>query len=75
MRETGRNTQGVQFATPGKGDSIVAVARNAEKDSEEIDDDAVVSETNEAAESTQDATHAPDDESASTENNESGDSE
>ena len=75
VRETGRNTQGVQFATPGKGDSIVAVARNAEKDSEEIDDDAVVSETNEAAESTQDATHAPDDESASTENNESGDSE
>ena len=31
VRETGRNTQGVQFATPGKGDSIVAVARSVEQ--------------------------------------------
>jgi DNA gyrase subunit A len=30
VRRTGRNTMGVQFATPDKRDSIVAVARNAE---------------------------------------------
>ncbi len=32
VRRTGRSTQGVQFATPDKGDTIVAVARNAESD-------------------------------------------
>ncbi|MCG8656755.1 DNA gyrase subunit A [Yimella sp. NH-Cas1] len=32
VRRTGRSTQGVQFATPDKGDAIVAVARNAETD-------------------------------------------
>ena len=32
VRRTGRSTQGVQFATPDKGDAIVAVARNAESD-------------------------------------------
>ncbi len=31
VRRTGRNTQGVIFATPDKGDAIVAVARNAER--------------------------------------------
>jgi DNA gyrase subunit A len=31
IRPTGRSTQGVRFATPGSGDSIVAVARNAER--------------------------------------------
>ena len=31
MRRTGRNTQGVRFAAPDAGDSIVAVARNAER--------------------------------------------
>ena len=30
LRQTGRNTMGVQFAKPDKGDAIVAVARNAE---------------------------------------------
>ncbi|MBW8173011.1 DNA gyrase subunit A [Ornithinimicrobium sp. Arc0846-15] len=30
VRATGRDTAGVKFATPGKNDSIVAVARNAE---------------------------------------------
>lgn len=30
VRHTGRSSQGVRFATPDKGDSIVAVARNAE---------------------------------------------
>ena len=31
VRRTKRNTMGVQFATPDKGDAIIAVARNAEK--------------------------------------------
>jgi len=35
VRVTGRDTSGVIFARPGKGDSIVAVARNAEAAAEE----------------------------------------
>jgi DNA gyrase subunit A len=31
VRRTGRNTQGVRFALPDRGDAIVAVARNAER--------------------------------------------
>jgi len=31
VRRTGRNTQGVRFASPDRGDAIVAVARNAER--------------------------------------------
>jgi DNA gyrase subunit A len=39
VRHTGRSTQGVKFATPDKGDSIVAVARNAESATEaELED-------------------------------------
>ena len=34
VRHTGRSSQGVKFATPDKGDSIVAVARNAESTAE-----------------------------------------
>ncbi|MGZ4598981.1 MAG: DNA gyrase subunit A [Oryzihumus sp.] len=34
VHRTRRNTQGVKFATPDKGDAIVAVARNAERASE-----------------------------------------
>ncbi|MCU1536369.1 MAG: gyrase subunit, partial [Humibacillus sp.] len=34
VRHTGRSSQGVKFATPDKGDSIVAVARNAESATE-----------------------------------------
>ncbi|UIJ35568.1 DNA gyrase subunit A [Allobranchiibius sp. GilTou73] len=45
VRRTGRSTQGVQFATPDKGDAIVAVARNAEAEVEELADDAVASGT------------------------------
>lgn len=45
VRRTGRNTQGVRFATPGKNDSIVAVARNPERvvdeELESADGDAV----------------------------------
>jgi len=40
VRRTGRNTMGVQFATPDKRDSIVAVARNADRGlDDETDDD------------------------------------
>ena len=35
VRHTSRSTQGVKFATPDPGDSIVAVARNAESVTEE----------------------------------------
>ena len=35
VRSTGRNTSGVKFATPDRGDSIIAVARNAERAIEE----------------------------------------
>ena len=44
VRRTGRSTQGVQFATPGKGDQIVAVARNAEREVEDALEDAVPSD-------------------------------
>jgi DNA gyrase subunit A len=44
VRRTGRNTMGVQFATPDRGDAIVAVARNADRRIEvvlevDLDDD------------------------------------
>ena len=39
VRRTGRNTMGVQFATPDKGDAIVAVARNADRGIEDGPDD------------------------------------
>ena len=35
VRHTGRSTMGVKFATPDRGDAIVAVARNAEGTSED----------------------------------------
>ena len=35
VRLTGRNTMGVQFAKAGKGDAIVGVARNPEREVEE----------------------------------------
>jgi len=45
VRRTGRNTMGVQFATPDKRDSIVAVARNADRGIEdEGDEDAEIGE-------------------------------
>ncbi|TWE10357.1 DNA gyrase subunit A [Rudaeicoccus suwonensis] len=45
VRRTGRSTQGVQFAAPDKGDSIVAVARNAEREVEDDEVDGVPSGT------------------------------
>ena len=41
VRRTGRNTMGVQFATPDTGDSIVAVARNADRTIEVVLEDAL----------------------------------
>lgn len=39
VKRTGRTTQGVTFAKPDKGDEILAIARNAEKDDDGDDDD------------------------------------
>jgi DNA gyrase subunit A len=40
VRATGRNTSGVRFATPDRGDAIIGIARNAERaDPDEVDDD------------------------------------
>lgn len=44
VRRTGRSTMGVQFATPAKGDAIVAVARNTEREVEVEVEDAVASD-------------------------------
>jgi len=38
VRPTGRSTQGVTFAKPGPGDRIIAVARNVERRSDEINE-------------------------------------
>ena len=40
VKRTGRNTQGVTLAKPDKGDEIISIARNAEKDDEQ-DADAI----------------------------------
>ncbi|RBP99658.1 DNA gyrase subunit A [Bifidobacterium xylocopae] len=39
VKRTGRNTQGVTLAKPDKGDEILSVARNAERDEDEDMDD------------------------------------
>ena len=60
VRHTGRSSQGVKFATPDKGDSIVAVARNAESAivvGEIVDGDGA--EGAEGGESAGDASSAP----------------
>ncbi|WP_246241923.1 DNA gyrase subunit A [Flexivirga aerilata] len=61
VRRTGRSTQGVRFAVPGKGDSIVAVARNAEREVEDAEVDGVPSGEAEAsdAEGVTDGVDAP----------------
>jgi DNA gyrase subunit A len=55
VRRTGRNTQGVRFAAPDTGDSIVAVARNAERaveaELEIVADDAPVAVSDDGADS------------------------
>ena len=40
VKRTGRNTQGVTFAKPDKGDTILSIARNEEKDEPEDGGDA-----------------------------------
>ncbi|KNX38768.1 DNA gyrase subunit A [Luteipulveratus halotolerans] len=52
VRRTGRSTMGVQFATPAKGDSIVAVARNTEREVEKEVDDGVPSDASTTPEDT-----------------------
>ncbi|MBD2760623.1 DNA gyrase subunit A [Yimella sp. cx-573] len=70
VRRTGRSTQGVQFATPDKGDAIVAVARNAESDavveevvgsseSSDVDGAHDATAVTDAVESTNGATETP----------------
>jgi len=54
VRRTGRNTMGVQFATPDKHDSIVAVAGNADRDVE-VGLDGVLGEEELGAAATTDA--------------------
>lgn len=52
VRETGRDTMGVQLINLGKRDAVVGIARNAEagSDDEDVDDDAEgVVEATEAA--------------------------
>ena len=64
VRHTGRSTMGVKFATPDRGDAIVAVARNAEGSSE--DDNGVPSDENIPAEGPGDESVAPAEADAST---------
>jgi DNA gyrase subunit A len=54
VRRTGRNTMGVQFATPDKRDSIVAVARNADRGIEVVLG-SVLGDEEPATEATEDA--------------------
>ena len=42
VKRTGRNTQGVTFAKPDKGDTILSIARNEEKDEPEDGGDKLV---------------------------------
>jgi len=52
VRRTGRNTMGVQFATPDRGDSIVAVARNADRGIDVVPDDGAVMHSDSGAATT-----------------------
>jgi DNA gyrase subunit A len=50
FRATGRDTMGVKFVTPKKGDAVAVVARSVEaKDDESIDEDATIDEAVEGA--------------------------
>lgn len=57
VRHTGRSTMGVKFATPDRGDAIVAVARNAEGVSE--DENGVPSDENTSDEASEEQTVTP----------------
>lgn len=67
VKRTGRTTQGVTLAKPDKGDEIIAIARNAERDDEEAEetDQAAVSNNAENA----DADSAGTDSAADSQNN------
>lgn len=54
VRETGRDTMGVQLINLGKRDAVVGIARNAEagREAEEVDGDVVVDDTAEDAATT-----------------------
>jgi DNA gyrase subunit A len=54
IRETGRDTMGVQLINLGKRDAVVGIARNAEagREAEEVDGDVAVDETAEGAATT-----------------------
>ena len=51
IRETGRDTMGVQLINLGKRDAVVGIARNAEagREAEEVDGDVAVDESAEDA--------------------------
>lgn len=55
VNRTGRNTQGVTLAKPDKGDEIISIARNEEKDDDE-DDSTEVSEVSSEAPATGETT-------------------
>ncbi|MBW3079196.1 DNA gyrase subunit A [Bifidobacterium simiiventris] len=57
VKRTGRNTQGVTLAKPDKGDEIISIARNEEKD-DDADDSAVESAVTAPAESAETAAPA-----------------
>ncbi|MBK8470672.1 MAG: DNA gyrase subunit A [Actinomycetales bacterium] len=59
VRHTGRSTMGVKFATPDRGDSIVAVARNHESGPE--DDNGVASDEGSSAPTDDSDSVLPDD--------------
>jgi DNA gyrase subunit A len=60
VRLTGRDTQGVRFATPDSGDAIIGVARSVEREVEEAADEAVAEATEEIVEGlTGDTSTAP----------------
>lgn len=58
VKRTGRNTQGVTFAKPDKGDTILSIARNGEKDEPEDSGDAAANGTAETAQSGENVNNA-----------------
>ena len=58
VKRTGRNTQGVTFAKPDKGDTILSIARNEEKDEPEDGGDAAANGTAETAQSGENVNNA-----------------
>ncbi len=59
VRLTSRNTQGVMFASPRRGDSIVAVARNAETAAEVAGTDQAEETESESTEGSEESSQTP----------------